>query len=157
MRRIYPERNENSLPKKAKSKLLTPRNKSSQKVTRTVAQKTKGRRIQKQMLGMLDDDLKEYLGFHPAPKKQDYIDVPSKTISKETISSPNTPTKPNPSITNNPPPKTQPPLLSPRKSGLSIKNKLALGALGLGTVGAIGYTIYRKTRKDKGKKRGKYR
>lgn len=50
---------------------------------------------------------------------------------------------------------TKTPLLQPSIRGNSL-NKIGLGAAGLLTTGAIGYTIYRKTRKDKGRKRGRY-
>ena len=51
--------------------------------------------------------------------------------------------------------KTSTSLLQP-KSKLGMKGKLGLGAIGLATVGAVGYGIARKLRSDKGKKRGKY-
>lgn len=49
--------------------------------------------------------------------------------------------------------KSTTPLLKPKKLPLG---KLGLGTLGLAATGAIGYGLYRKTRNDKGKKRGRY-
>lgn len=43
------------------------------------------------------------------------------------------------------------------KQASKLKGKLGLGAIGLLTAGAIGYSVYRKIRTDKGKKRGNYK
>lgn len=59
-----------------------------------------------------------------------------------------------PKVTSSNTTKTPTPLLQSKpKLEIGMKGKLGLGAVGLLGAGAIGYSIYRKVRSDKGKKR----
>ena len=75
-------------------------------------------------------------------KKRNQVTAPKIESSKVT-------TNPNPKVNAA---KSTTTLLSP-KPRIGIKGKLGLGAVGLLGAGAIGYSIYRKVRSDKGKKR----